>query len=76
MIAIARQLKVNPRGWRQRYLRLLPSIRRHAEQAFRHWDEEQRIERGNHEAADHGSAQWSVLLTACTQPEAHREHAQ
>lgn len=44
MIAIARHPKVNQRGWRHRYLRLLPSIRRHAAQAFRHLDEEQREE--------------------------------
>src|SRR4030095_3487770 len=52
-----------------------PPRRPAAHQAIGHWDEEQRVERGNHQSADYGSAQWCVLLTACTQPEAHREHA-
>src|SRR5213594_661830 len=47
-----------------------------AQQAVGHWDEEQRVEGSNHQSADHGSAQWSVLFTSCAQPEAHREHAQ
>src|SRR5262245_40346082 len=42
-------------------------------QAIGYWDEEQRVERSNHQTADHGSAQWSVLLTSCAQSEAHRE---
>src|SRR4030095_8409195 len=46
-----------------------------AHQTIGHWDEEQRVERSNHQTADHGSAQWSVLLTSCPPPAAPREHA-
>jgi len=44
MIAIAKKTQVRARGWRRRYLRLLPSIRRQAEHAFRRLDDEQREE--------------------------------
>ena len=44
MIAIAKKPPVRSRGWRRRYLRLLPSIRRQAEHAFRRLNEEHREE--------------------------------
>lgn len=44
MIAIADNAKVRTRGWQQRFLRLLPQIRRQAQRAFRRLTAERREE--------------------------------